>query len=446
MEVMTDSQSLEAEAYLTALASAAAGRPIAAVYWGKAGTPEGLRWYPFHTSAGSFQLAFKTELGHTCSDFCFLLDILNFSLRLGVVPWASPREQPVLDSSGLCCPESQELRLFKLFSSDQRGQCLGCLYFAGVVPALVSVYGSSSSSSKCLASLRHPLRGSGGDNTNPAFAYSSTKPITSSSFALLQPSEGNYDCYGEAGCSQNLPSPNRGRQENSCPYQDTTNYLATTEPSPRERLPALPSNSGEGGRVRELLMRRLPGALALFACFSFEDRAQLSSGAEFTLEKLILVDLLSRNRGFRAEGQRRSGDPGITLCIKEAIMAEEQNQNSSKLCAAVSLGRIELDLEDLLALRPGSVISLPRPKELEATIAIGDTRWARVSLDTAGERLQLTVRELLALPTEAGNPLRLLSDLEQFVEATADGGKDCERQDGRCGALREVQVHLQGKI
>ena len=64
----------------------------------------------------------------------------------------------------------------------------------------------------------------------------------------------------------------------------------------------------------------------------------------------------------------------------------------SEICSTtLSLGSLELSLQDVLRLRPGSIISLPLPDILEGVLQFAGNDWARVHMKMVEGCIEITV-------------------------------------------------------
>jgi flagellar motor switch/type III secretory pathway protein FliN len=68
------------------------------------------------------------------------------------------------------------------------------------------------------------------------------------------------------------------------------------------------------------------------------------------------------------------------------------------LRATLDLGEVELSLDELLALRPGSTVSFARPALLQGAIRVQGGLWALVDIECKEDEISLRVRELTSLP------------------------------------------------
>ena len=85
---------------------------------------------------------------------------------------------------------------------------------------------------------------------------------------------------------------------------------------------------------------------------------------------------------------------GIVLSVEESIM--DEIKKSSFPCQ-LSLGEIGLSMDDVLDLRPGSVVEFKKPENWQGSLQIGSSEWARVAIDIRNDQLVLTVEEVAAI-------------------------------------------------
>ena len=76
----------------------------------------------------------------------------------------------------------------------------------------------------------------------------------------------------------------------------------------------------------------------------------------------------------------------------------EQDNYPDNLSVSMDLGEIELTVEELLSLRPGSKVSFVRPQTLSGCLRLSGGEWAYVDIALSESSMELTVRELAILP------------------------------------------------
>lgn len=93
-------------------------------------------------------------------------------------------------------------------------------------------------------------------------------------------------------------------------------------------------------------------------------------------------------------GPALSGGHEVCFIIKELQMEDVAHESSG---ISVSLGEVEISWADLARLRPGSVLAIGKPEDLEAMILLGGRAWAAAGVEYREGELFLTVSGLTAL-------------------------------------------------
>jgi len=80
--------------------------------------------------------------------------------------------------------------------------------------------------------------------------------------------------------------------------------------------------------------------------------------------------------------------------IMEESMSDKANEKQG-LAVELSLGAIELALEDLLDLRPGMVIEFEKPEVFEASLMVAGSEWADAVVELDAQRMSLRITKIL---------------------------------------------------
>jgi flagellar motor switch/type III secretory pathway protein FliN len=104
---------------------------------------------------------------------------------------------------------------------------------------------------------------------------------------------------------------------------------------------------------------------------------------------VVRISVLQKQFGVRLYGRQDRIEAFIGL---EETMT--QKTMDTGCCFTLSLGEIELSLEDALRLREGMVIEFERPQAFEAQLLLNGVPWAATQVELEERSVRLTVREL----------------------------------------------------
>lgn len=119
------------------------------------------------------------------------------------------------------------------------------------------------------------------------------------------------------------------------------------------------------------------------------DSFEAGRAVELKADGIIGISILQKWWGVRLFGRRDRIEAYIE---SEETMTEETMKNTCSF--TLSLGEIELSIEDALRLRAGMVIEFERPQVFEAQLLANGTPWGSAQVELQERGVRLVVREL----------------------------------------------------
>ena len=101
-----------------------------------------------------------------------------------------------------------------------------------------------------------------------------------------------------------------------------------------------------------------------------------------------------------------------TEVFMDKVGVDRDNKQMEPGALELNLGGIELTVDQITRLRPGTSIEFQMPKATEAILRLNGRDWALVAVQFAGDRMNLEVQELRFKPA-----LRAESNLSEVSEA-----------------------------